>query len=116
MAVNEPEKQAEPEPLSTDELLETLKALRGQKDKSWEAHMADHGLDPEKVRRAYASAFRSGNGRIRVAVEAFAWGLQIGAMRLPAFPFSDEERENEHEGDNCNCLACTLRRTIEGGE
>ena len=75
---------------NTDEIIDVFEHLRGRKD-SWSVCMAEHGLDPEKVGRAFTSIFESGEGRIATAAQAFILGLQFGAMRLEPFPFDPDE-------------------------
>lgn len=95
---------------STDEMIDVLEHLRKDSEKTWSLHAAEHGLDPFKVKRAVASVFPEGEGKQRIAVEAFAWGLQFGAMRLAPFPY-DQEAESP-----CQCILCQLRRAVENAD
>lgn len=97
------EKQEQPG-LDTDGILQVFQHLVNN-EKSWSECIADHGLDPEKVKRAFCATWETGDGRHEVAVQAFVLGLQFGAMRLSPFEGYEEKP--------CECLICTLRRTAE---
>lgn len=91
---------------STDELVEVYEHL-ARNDKSWNECIADHGLDPIHVNRALKVLFGEGEGRARIAVQAFNLGLQFGAMRLSPVQFDPAVEAP------CNCMFCQMRRSIE---
>lgn len=95
---------------NTDEMIDVIEHLMKQTDKTWGEVTAEHGLDPFKVKRALASVFPSGDRRLEIALQAFCWGLQFGAMRLAPFPYEAEAEPP------CNCILCQLRRAAEAAE
>lgn len=92
------------EPFSTDEILQVFSHL-AKNDQSWGELIASHGLDPEKTARAFRVAFDSAGGQQKVATQAFALGLQFGAMRLDPFEGYEEKP--------CGCPFCVLLRAAE---
>jgi hypothetical protein len=104
-AMTEEQRERQPE-FTTDEIIAVYEHL-ARNDRSWSACIADHGLDPMLVNRAFRVFFDSGDGRLRTAVEAFVLGLQFGAMRLDPVDY-DESAEPV-----CNCFFCMLRRSAE---
>lgn len=98
------DKAAAGDPQTTDEILQVFEHLV-ENEKTWAEFIAVHGLDPEKVARAFRVAFDTGGGQQAVATKAFVLGLQFGAMRLDAFEGYEEKP--------CGCLFCSLRRAAE---
>lgn len=99
---------AEPQRFSTDEIIEVYEHLK-KRNESWMQIWAEQGMVPSHVERAVAaiwSPMEDGKA-IRAAGEAFALGLQFGAMALAPIPYDPKE------DDNCECLFCQMRRSME---
>jgi hypothetical protein len=94
---------------STDEIISVFEHL-ARNTKSWDACVADHGLEPVYVGRTLKTIFGEGGGIGKTATQAFVLGLQFGAMRLPPVEY-DESQEKP-----CNCMFCQMRRAIEESE
>ncbi len=92
---------------TTDEILQVYEHLTAN-DKSWGECVAGHGLDPEKIARAFRVMFETGGGQQKVATKAFTLGLQFGAMRLSPFEGYEEKP--------CNCPVCVLARAAEAAQ
>lgn len=92
------------EAFSTDEILQVYEHLAANEE-TWGELIASHGLDPQKVARAFMVSFPIGDGNQQTATKAFALGLQFGAMRLEKFEGYEEKP--------CECPFCLLRRAAE---
>lgn len=92
---------------STDEILDVFEHIR-KAETTWLQHFADHGLKPEAVQRALQAEFEAGDGRLKAAISAFAFGLAFGAMRLEPIAYNPEEEKP------CDCSFCQFRRMLEG--
>jgi hypothetical protein len=95
--------------LDTDAIVDVFHHLQ-RNEKPWLEIICEQGLDGVKVKRALEVVFPQGDQRINVAVQAFALGAQLGAMRLDPVPFDAKE------ADTCQCLLCTFRRAAESAE
>jgi len=110
----DPREQKPPPPAagdaySTDEIMAVFEHL-ATNERSWNACIADHGLNPVHANRALKVVFGEGNGLAKAAQRAFVLGLQFGAMRLPPAEWDPDQEPP------CNCLFCQMRRTIEESE
>jgi len=105
----QPPKPKASDTYSTDEIVEVFEHLT-RNEKSWNQCIAEHGLDPIHVNRTLKILFGEGNGRAKIAIQAFNLGLQFGAMRLDPIEF-DESAEPP-----CNCMFCQMRRAMEAAE
>lgn len=90
----------------TDAIVDVLEHLE-RDPKSWNALIAEHGLDPKAVQRALGAAGYIGDGKLKMAVRSFVMGLRFGQMRLDALSYDPKA------DDNCDCFFCTLRRQAE---